>query len=288
MRSVDEQYSIGKYLTGKYSLQNTVQRRQTAVSRPYFRIEEGPGGTTPVAAIGHLDIRNWTIWYFGETEATNRAVKDEISDDLANRQMLAAYLSDFPYTKPTLQAYNSGSGSITGVVNVQVSGLVGGVESMTSPTASVSVESPNDAVRIQFPKLPFGKTRFDAYNVYVETGGAMALQKNVSHGSETMVNKQTTITSISAGVLPLTTSEILWGRIIIDSIDTEMIEDPEKGGQWDTKISLITQSNGLVRNDPRMSRLLADLDPDPQSLLLQQVTVEISDQLPYTVPLVFP
>ncbi len=246
MRIEDEEYSISRYLFDKYGFLNYPERAENAIVRPYFRVENFAHLTSQAGKKGFIDLSTWVIWYMGTDRKDCMKVRSEIISELQTARKIDGYMEDFIFPNPLLQSVVASGGVLSGNVNIAITGLLGGVESLPSAVQVINVV--DDSIKIQFPKVPKMVSKFASYNVYASLTGAVTLQSNVVHtiGKEG-TNEQTTITSLISGAAVPTSPQVqLFGRMFVESIAGIIMEDDIEPGTWDARIELITQSNGLL------------------------------------------
>lgn len=247
MRLEDEEYSITRYLFDKYGFVNYPERAQDSIERPYFRIENFADLAVPISQKGFIDRNTWVIWYMGTSRKNCSNVRSGIISDLLTAKKIDGYMEDFIFPDPLLQSVVVSGGMLSGNVNIAITGLADGDESLPSDTQIINVV--DDSIKIQFPKVPKSISKFASYNIYASLGVGVAptLQSNVVHTiGEEGTNEQATLLDVINGAAVPTASVLLFGRIFIESISGRIIEDDIEPGNWDARIELITQSNGLL------------------------------------------
>ena len=192
MRLEDEEYSIARYLFDKYGFVNYPERSQDNIVRPYFRIESFAPFAVPIAQKGFIDRNTWVVWYMGINRKDCMNVRSDIISDLLTAKKIDGYMEDFIFPNPLLQSVVAVGGMLSGNVNIAITGLGGGVESLPSVTQIINVV--DDSIKIQFPKVPKTVSKFASYNIYASLGSAApTLQSNVVHTiDEEGTNEQAT------------------------------------------------------------------------------------------------
>ncbi len=247
MRIEDEEYSIARYLFDKYGFVNYPERAQDNITRPYFRVENFADLAAPISQKGFIDRNTWVIWYMGTDRKNCMNVRSDIISELLASKKIDGYMEDFIFPNPLLQSVVASGGMLSGNVNIAITGLAGGDESLSSVVQIINVV--NDSIKIQFPKVPKTVSKFASYNIYASLGAGIAptLQSNVVHTvDQEGTNEQATLTAVINGAAIPTASVLLFGRIFVESISGTIIEDDIEPGTWDARIELVTQSNGLL------------------------------------------
>lgn len=277
MRIEDETYSIAKYLFDKFALTNYTERSQDAIIRPYFRIENFAHNIAYVGAKGFMDIGEWVIWYYGISHTDTMRKRDTILSDLLTAKKIDGYMEDFNFPIPLLQSVTAVGGTLSGNVNIAITGLIGSDESLISATGIIDVV--DNAAKIQIPRIPLMKVKFASYNIYASLGVGVTptLQSNVPHSVAKGVNQQATLLTVISGAAAPTVSELLFSRIFIESISATLLEDDIEAGNWDARIALSTQSPGLLSQTE--SWLMDDVD-----LLVDANGDEITSKIPIVIP----
>jgi len=249
LRSTDEIFSIGKYLSDKFTTLSTVEtaRFVGAIPRPSARIILAAESSPSIGSVGYLDERNWIIWYHASSEADARVVADEIKMDLKSEKKIDAYLHDFPFLAPTMFDSTGGSLAVASY-DIKITGIRGAQETNPSVVVTGVVATGKNSLVINLPKIPSSYTEFDFYRIYASVeGGTPILQATVAHSAGREYNQTYTLTSIiSGGAEPPTESEVPYKTIFIREVDSEIIEDADDDGVFDARISLLTRSHGFI------------------------------------------
>ena len=246
MRISDELYSIQKFLSDLYNLENHSARRRDAITRPYFRIELAARATARLGAIGWQDLSEWIIWYHSTNETDARTKADKINSRLKSTKYIQGYLEDFQFPDPLLTAVTVTGGSLSGVQQFAISGVRNGSETLVSTINSITVPSTNNGVKLQLPKVPSWYSEFDIIKIYADVSGSLNLQMGVSIVDRSLHATHIVPSIFASSEIPETTSAVLYKTIFVDEIGLDILEDPLEDGLWDARIGLTTKSTGLI------------------------------------------
>jgi hypothetical protein len=276
MRVNDELYSIQKFLTDLFSLENHSARNRAGIQRPYFRIELAARTTAQLGTTGWQDLSRWIIWYHASNEIDARNKSDIVTSRLKSRKFIQGYLENFNFPDPLLTAVSvTGGALVEGAEHkFALSGVRNGSETLVSSTKAITIPVGSNGVKIQLPTIPSWYSEFDIIKIYAEVSGSLVLQMGVSIVDRRAIVTHTIPSIFSSSEVPETTSAVLYKTIYIKEIDLEVSEDILEDGLWDSRLMLAVTSTGLI-----------DLD---QVVPINQVILVDSKSINTTIPVVLP
>lgn len=272
MRAEDELASIQRFVLGAIP-GNLVdkpkfytQRPASIEPRPYWKIDEVSGPREIMGGFYH-DKRVWILNYFAvdRKDALNRgdAWLEKLYNSRKAMLRIPMWLINFPYYPAKLYLKeDTGSTLLAGSYSVQVV-AENDLGQVTKPSAVTTIAVPTDnthAIVVQAPREPKGFPIGYRFHIYLSGSlltptAAHRVGSCVYTGS---VDPLFTIsddvpngiglgnaTALMAGLAAQSEVRYRYLQVENDSVDTQMIEDPDKEGLFNFIVRFQTRAVGL-------------------------------------------